>query len=59
MVSSKSLIESRKILRVSRNLDETLNVTIHTKATQYYSPVVLCSMLYKMVLAVESVNENL
>ena len=35
------------------------NVTIQTKATEQYFPVVLFIMLYKVVLTFESVDETL
>ena len=33
------------------------SVTIQMKATEQYFPVVLCTMLYKVVLTSESVDE--
>ena len=38
---------------------ESLSVTIHMKATEQYTPVVLLIKLYKVVLSFESVNEIL
>ena len=38
---------------------KSLSVTIQTKATEQYFPVVLFIMLYKVVLTFESVNEIL
>ena len=40
-------------------MDEIKNATIQMKATEQYFPVVLFIMLYKMVLAFESVVEIL
>ena len=39
------------------SVDQILRVTILMKATEQYFPVVLFSMLYKVVLTFESVNE--
>ena len=42
------------------SVDEILlSVTIQTKATEQYFPVVLFIMLYKVVLTFESVDESL
>ena len=38
---------------------KSYDVTIQTKATEQYFPVVLFIMLYKVVLTFESVNEIL
>ena len=38
---------------------KSLSVTIHTKATEQYFPVVLFIMLYKVILTFESVDEIL
>ena len=38
---------------------KSLSVTIQTKATEQYFPVLLFVMLYKMVLTFESVDEIL
>ena len=38
---------------------KSLRVTIETKATEQYFPVVLCLKLYRVVLILESVHEIL
>ena len=37
----------------------SLSMTIQMKATEQYFPVVLCIMLYKVILTLESVDEIL
>ena len=48
---------SRYVIRTSDSVDKTL-VTIHMKVIEKYFPVVLFTMLCKVVLSFESVDES-
>ena len=48
-----------KVVLTFKSVDNSLSVTIQTKATEQYLPVVLFVMLYKVVVAFESVDKIL
>ena len=46
-----------KVILISKKVDKSYSVTIQMKATEQYFPVALFTILYKVVLTFESVDE--